>query len=500
MIDALKVTGYRDIKQITLNNLGRINVICGKNSSGKSTVLNAFTINNSNDTKILRGINLSLHYSKELIDYMAKTIGVVYSDVDNVQACFDVFKETADDKPCWYEDDAIDFQERFNNIWTQYYRIPAPDSLNAFKSTFNNSLRPIMIPPKRSLDTEATTQAIGVHSTGKNILGNLFKSKNSIDDRALKGYFDKMRSAFRFITDGTNFDIDMNNEKSIKLKLHINQNSTWVDAAQSGLGFQDLIVILYFSFFSSENFLIIEEPENHLHPDIQRRLLAYLKKEIKDKQFLFSTHSNVFLDSLYVDRVYLTKYTDSQITLTDETQKSTILSELGYSINDNLTSDMIVLVEGPSDVPVLKQFLNKMGILDRYNIKFWPLGGDIMAQVDIEVFKQNYNIIALIDRDDGSNSVRQKFAEKCKALSIHCHRLEKYAIENYFTVDALRKVFGAQISEEFQSINPDEKLEDQLGIDVKARTNNIAKQMEVSDIEGTDLHDFLLEIDKMLNN
>jgi hypothetical protein len=50
-------------------------------------------------------------------------------------------------------------------------------------------------------------------------------------------------------------------------------------------------------------------------------------------------------------------------------------------------------------------------------------------------------------------------------LGITWHQLEKYAIENYYTVEALKSVFGRQIPDSFTSIAPNKKLEEQLVIE-----------------------------------
>lgn len=43
----LKAKDYKGIKEIYLSDLSQINVICGKNSSGKSSILKALVLKNS---------------------------------------------------------------------------------------------------------------------------------------------------------------------------------------------------------------------------------------------------------------------------------------------------------------------------------------------------------------------------------------------------------------------------------------------------------------------
>lgn len=119
----------------------------------------------------------------------------------------------------------------------------------------------------------------------------------------------------------------------------------WIDAVDCGLGLQDLLIILYFSIHPDFDVVLVEEPESHLHPELQKKLLIYLKEDSK-KQFFISTHSNIFLNNALVDRVFFTYY-EGSVKVTDATSRSSILNNLGYSVSDNLMSDLVILVEGP---------------------------------------------------------------------------------------------------------------------------------------------------------
>ena len=269
----------------------------------------------------------------------------------------------------------------------------------------------------------------------------------------------------------------------------------FIPAQDCGLGLQDLLVILFFALHSEYKVILIEEPESHLHPEMQKKLLAFLRNNT-DKQFFLSTHSNVFLNNAYVDRVFFTSFRDTVI-VDDATSKASMLDDLGYSVADNLISDVVILVEGPSDIPVLEEFLIKRGIDKKYNIKMWPLGGDIMDQVDLSVLVQSYSIIAIIDKDPGSDKVRKRFIKNCTTNGIPVHKLQRYAIENYFTVEALRQVLGSQIQADISDINPDKKLEEQIRLNVKKNNRRIARAMSWEDIKDTDLAKFFTKVENL---
>lgn len=182
------------------------------------------------------------------------------------------------------------------------------------------------------------------------------------------------------------------------------------------------------------------------------------------------------------------------------TSRALALASLGYSISDNLTSDLVILCEGPNDKLVLEEFLKKMGLMGQYNIKLWPLGGDIMDKLDLSVFGQSYRLVALLDHDPKSGKIRKRFTDKCKELHIPVFRLVRYAIENYFTIQAIRTVSNQPLPSDIMELDPKRKVSDQLGFEIKGRGWEIAKEMSLEDIKDTDFMKFLEQVKSMVTD
>jgi hypothetical protein len=270
----------------------------------------------------------------------------------------------------------------------------------------------------------------------------------------------------------------------------------WIQAADCSLGLQELIIILYYALASGHAVVLVEEPENHLHPDMQRRLAIFLRGKT-DKQFFISTHSSVFLNTQFADRVFACQMTDS-VQVENATSRAAVLKQLGYSIADNLISDLVVLCEGPKDKPVLEEFFQKMHSIRNNRIKVWPLGGDIMDQLDLTVFQETHKIAALIDGDPGSSSVRSRFSRRCEELGIPLTRLKRYALENYFSLDAIASVMKGQMPSGIVELDPKKPVAHQLGFEVKNNGGKVAKEMKLEDIAGTDFEEFLRQVEKLL--
>jgi hypothetical protein len=168
----------------------------------------------------------------------------------------------------------------------------------------------IYIPPTRQI---VVSGKIGTDenplAAGVGVVNRLFHLHNQPPGSEGLELSLRIEDSFEEITDGFSFGVFSEKENKYAVKFS-KDKKTWIPAEHCGKGLQDLLIILYFAFSSRPKLLLIEEPEVHLHPEMQRRLLAHLRSNT-ESQYIFSTHSNVFLDGALTDRVFLTRFEDT---------------------------------------------------------------------------------------------------------------------------------------------------------------------------------------------
>jgi hypothetical protein len=279
------------------------------------------------------------------------------------------------------------------------------------------------------------------------------------------------------------------------LKLNINGKSYTLFEVGSGLA--QVIQVFVTVAMKKPTFIFIDEPELNLHPSLQFDFLTALASYAK-RGVVFATH-NIGLARACADRIYSFRTSSpgvSECTIYEDTPRlSEFLGELSFSSYKELGFDKVLLVEGPTDIKAIQQFLRTYK--KDHKVVILPLGGSGMINGEREQELQEItricnDVSALIDSERIEEGVslspeRTDFKEICKELRIRCHVLERRATENYLTDRAVKRVKG----EEYSSLEPYQKLKD---IDPKwSKTENwrIAREMNEEDLNSTDLGKFL---------
>ena len=261
-------------------------------------------------------------------------------------------------------------------------------------------------------------------------------------------------------------------------------------------GLAHFVIVLANAALKNPKWILIDEPELNLHPALQLDFLTTLAKYAQEGVW-FSSHS-IGLARSAAPKVYsVTKVRegDSDIRPLEGTPRlAEFLGEMSFSSHKELGFEKILLVEGPTEVPAIQQFLRMIG--KDHQILLLPIHGHMPKTDELdEILRISTNIAALIDSEKVSetstlNQDRQDFLNLCTRKGLKSHVLSRRAIENYFPDAVVKRVFGSS----YRALAPYEKLSDANPHWSKSQNWKMAADMTSDDIRGTDLGTFLEEL------
>jgi energy-coupling factor transporter ATP-binding protein EcfA2 len=266
-----------------------------------------------------------------------------------------------------------------------------------------------------------------------------------------------------------------------------------------GTGVGEFVIVAMQAFVMNPSWLLIDEPESHLHPAMQIRFLELLASQAK-YGILFATHS-LGLARMAADKVWVvTKDRDTDVStvspLADPKTPSELLLGLQYGSFAAIGASHILWVEGPTDAAVFRQWLPKLDL----DLKFLvlPLRGTDGIRVECatelsEIKRLGIPVSAIIDSERDSEAAelqkgRMAFVSECEKAQIGVLVTKLRAIENYFD--------QASIDEAFPDHGYKALAQFEKGPNGWPKRDNwkIARAMTEEAIRATDIGQFIIKI------
>ena len=178
---------------------------------------------------------------------------------------------------------------------------------------------------------------------------------------------------------------------------------------------KSLATIAILSQISSnkDRLIIVDEPENHLHPEAIRYINGVLCNLAKDNQVLISTHNQTFINRSSISSNWIVEEGKA----CQAERIDTIRQTLGVICSDNLMySDYVVVVEGPTDRSLLIKLFNEdeelRNCIINKIITIRSIGGTNNLKSEIYSL-QRYccNYIILLDGDSAGKSSANEIKE-----------------------------------------------------------------------------------------
>jgi energy-coupling factor transporter ATP-binding protein EcfA2 len=255
------------------------------------------------------------------------------------------------------------------------------------------------------------------------------------------------------------------------LSLMIRNEGFVAELAAMGHGLQMWLQTMWFlAKVDGAAAIILDEPDVYMHPDLQRRLIAHLKR--RHEQVVVATHSVEMMAEVEAEDVLIVDHrrkSSSFASSTDAVQR--LVEHIGSVHNLQLTrlwnARKCLLVEG-KDVGLLgiahrvlfpeSESLETVPHLEIGGWGGWPyaIGSSLLLRNSVG---DAISVYCILDRDYHSDdTVRQRYSEAtAKGVILHIWRRKE--LENYFLVpDAIMRTILRRMPSRTTAPTPDELL------------------------------------------
>ncbi len=228
--------------------------------------------------------------------------------------------------------------------------------------------------------------------------------------------------------------------KDVYITVEYREKAKDYDIIAGGSGFHQTLTLLAFLYGYKPTTILLDEPDAHLHVNLQREILDYFKRKSAERniQFLIATHAEEFARGVDVGQIVsLLSQVPKRIQSIPEVLRA-MAEESNEEIVWLMSSPYILYVEGGSDERILRAWADQCGVqtaMDKICFKSMEGGGkeNMKARAD-EHFAALKHIIPevarlmIFDYDSGDNAFHPE--ENNPALA----EWKRKNIENYLLV------------------------------------------------------------------
>lgn len=466
----------------------RINILIGRNNSGKSSCLdiieNIYNKDKLNEFLVNGGtIQIDTSFSKEeydeiLTEHIRNVCSISSGNVDDYINDFIsyILSTGIIHNPTHFELTPIYSAKLSNNKKVDW------NKLQKHIERIINKTIVLRINAERDIVPEKYNgkEDLSENGTGATNLINQILNDEKSDESIIKN--DLLKALNSIISPDSHFD-DITVQRSDHLEnslweIFLYENQKRYPLSKMGSGLKTIILVLLNLLVILKNrkyndkYLIFafEELENNLHPALQRRLFDYLYRFImsNDNYYLFlTTHShvaiNAFSDKEETQLLHILKDENGSHvhSINDFFAKKSVLDDLDVRASDLYQSNGIIWVEGPSDRIYVKRWIELWGdddIVEGADYQFLYYGGrllshysaDIDTNIDgmLDILLTNTNSAIIIDSDkkkaaDEINDTKKRIKTEFEKAGLFCWITLGKEIENYVPYQAINSAFPA---------------------------------------------------------
>ena len=245
-------------------------------------------------------------------------------------------------------------------------------------------------PTEKSLDVSPIRQQVGKGQPGS-VLRNLLlrvcpSPPRGADGRIIKGYshppadWQELASIIERWFDVKILEPKYDTAKDVYITVEYRQRGKDYDIIAGGSGFHQTLTLLAFLYGYQPTTILLDEPDAHLHVNLQREILDYFRRKSLERniQFLIATHAEEFARGVDASQI---------ISLLSQVPKRIqsapdVLRAMAEVSNEDIarlmTSPYILYVEGESDERILRAWADQCGAqvaMDKVCFKSMDGGG-----------------------------------------------------------------------------------------------------------------------------
>ena len=208
-----------------------------------------------------------------------------------------------------------------------------------------------------------------------------------------------------------NLDIELTDPKISDEKVYI------VDGNKEhnfhiGSGYKSIANIMLNTLDENFNIILIDEIENHLHPALIRTLIRELRN-VANTIIISTTHSSVVINELKMEEII--DISGTSINSLNETYIKKLNTFLHPGRNELMLADNIILVEGYTEEVLLKHYLSK----NNYNWTIINVAG-VMFEPYIQLASLLNKKVIVVSDNDKLLSDNQESSSRFSNLKLIC--------------------------------------------------------------------------------
>lgn len=353
MIRTIKLEHFKRISSFQTD-LDKINLLVGANNSGKSSVLQGIQFSIMAEV-VRRELSREVVSQERLLylpssDFCVMRNGSPYTNTLRYSSTLELTSDTPEDNPDSFSI-TINKAKNFGNIKVQAsgnnrFRQNVTSRINLY-SAYTPGVSGI--PRTESLVSKAVLVNAAANGDANLYLRNIiyYISISEDPNSNLNALNDLIHVVFPDVTLSVTFD----SEKDLFLQVSFTTNGQKLPLELCGTGLLQIIHIMAYVTYFHPKLLLLDEPDEHLHPNNQIRLCEAIKtiSSRLDVQMIISTHSRTLL-SFFTNDAKLIWMKDGAICTDDMTNLGyDILLDLGaLDEYDNVVSgryELVVLTE-----------------------------------------------------------------------------------------------------------------------------------------------------------